>query len=77
MSGAIDTVLDDAGVSNGSVREFVQAWATITTRNGCRSSPPTPTMAATGKVTPVGTIPDPAELNLDGLDLPQDDLDRL
>lgn len=32
---------------------------------------------APGKVTPVGTIPDPAELNLDGLDLPQDDLDRL
>lgn len=32
---------------------------------------------APGKVTPVGTIPDPAELNLDGLDLPQSDLDRL
>ncbi|MCG7427906.1 hypothetical protein MHY20_09860 [Helcobacillus sp. ACRRO] len=31
MSAVIDTVLDDAGVSNRAIREFVQEWATITT----------------------------------------------
>ncbi|MGO1313140.1 MAG: hypothetical protein ACTMKW_11380 [Brevibacterium aurantiacum] len=31
MSVAIDTVLDDAGLTNRAIREFVQEWAAITT----------------------------------------------